>query len=214
MFNIHSFIDSLPDDTTTIDISNKELTVIPDLSRFTKLEQLYCCHNRLTLLPTLNENLKVLNCSNNKLTYLPPLNEKIKILHCNNNRLTSLPIFNENLKILYCQDNKITVLYRLNEKLEILECNNNRLTSLPVFNENLKILHCHDNPFDVLNSNDTIDTMRRKIKTLHNFRHLYYCLTFKTQFRKWLWERVREPKIALKYHPSYLAEHLIDGTEL
>jgi len=25
---------------------------------------------------------------------------------------------------------------------------------------------------------------------------------------------VREPKIALKYHPSYLAEHLTDGVEL
>ena len=39
------FIDSLPDDTTTIDISNKELSVIPDLSRFTKLKQLDCGHN-------------------------------------------------------------------------------------------------------------------------------------------------------------------------
>jgi len=27
-------------------------------------------------------------------------------------------------------------------------------------------------------------------------------------------ELVREPKIALKFHPSYLAEHLVDGVEL
>ena len=187
MFNVQAFIDSLPDDTTCIDISNKELSIIPDLSRFTQLEQLYCCHNRLTLLPTLNENLKVLNCSNNKLTSLPTLNKKLKIIHCSGNQLTSLPILNENLKILYCQDNKITVLYRLNENIEILECNNNRLTSLPVLNENLKILHCYNNPLDILDCYDKIDIMRRKIKILHNFRHVYYCLKFKTQFRKWLW---------------------------
>ena len=42
MFNVQSFIDSLPDDTTCIDISNKQLTVIPDLSRFTKLKQYNC----------------------------------------------------------------------------------------------------------------------------------------------------------------------------
>ena len=45
MFNIQAFIDSLPDDTTCIAISNKQLAVIPDLSRFTKLKQLDCGHN-------------------------------------------------------------------------------------------------------------------------------------------------------------------------
>ena len=121
---------------------------------------------------------------------------------------------NENLETFRCYNNRLTLLPRLNENLKMLHCSYNRLTSLPVLNENLKILHCYNNLLDVLNCNDTIDTMRRKIKTLHNFRHLYYCLTFKTQFRKWLWELVREPKIALKYHPSYLAEHLIEGAEL
>ena len=29
---------------------------------------------------------------------------------------------------------------------------------------------------------------------------------FKKQFRKWLWEKVREPKIMKKYHPNYLIE--------
>ena len=254
MFNIQLYIDSLPDDTTVIDISNKELTVIPDLSRFTKLKQLDCSHNQLTSLPALNdkletlqcsynnltslpvlnknleklycyynhltslpafnETLKELQCSYNNLTFLPVLNEKLKMLYCHNNRLTFLPVFNETLEILQCCSNQLTSLPTFNENLKELYCSGNRLTCLPVLNETLEELHCNDNPFDILNCNDRIDIMRRNIKTLHNFRHLYYCLIFKTQFRKWLWELVREPNIALKYHPSYLAEHLIDGAEL
>jgi len=47
-----------------------------------------------------------------------------------------------------------------------------------------------------------------------NFRHLYYCLKFKKQLRKWLWEKVREPKIEKLYNPSYLIENLGDGDNL
>ena len=139
------------------------LSVIPDLSRFTKIKQLDCSHNYLTILPPLNDNLTTLQ---------------------------SLPRFNETLERLYCYYN--------------------RLTFLPPLNNNLEILNCYHNSFDVFNCNDAIDIMRCKINILTNFRHVYYCLQFKNQSRKWLWERVREPKIVLKYHPSYLADHLID----
>ena len=33
---------------------------------------------------------------------------------------------------------------------------------------------------------------------------IYYSLKFKKQLRKWLWEKVREPKIKKLYNPSYL----------
>ena len=128
------------------------------------------------------------------LTHLPPLNVTLTYLDCSGNQLKYLPPLNKNLERLYCY--------------------NNRLIQLPQLNETLKIVACFNNPLDVLNCKDTIDTMRRNIKTLHNFRHLYYCLKFKNQFRTWLWERVREPKIALKYHPSYLEKHLIHDVEL
>jgi len=88
------------------------------------------------------------------------------------------------------------------------------LVSLPLLNKKLIYLCCDENPFDLLDSDDTIDKIRQQIQTLSNFKHLYFSLKFKTQFKKWLWELVREPKIALKFHPSYLAEHLVDGVEL
>ena len=154
MYRVQTFINQLPDDTIRIDISNKELTICPDLSRFKKLEYLNCSSNQLTHLPTLNENLQHLKCSSNQLTYLPELNE------------------------------------------------------------NLQRLYCYSNPLYPLDSNDNIDTHRHKIQILTNFKHLYSCLKFKTQFRRWLWELVREPKIALKYHPRYLTKHLVDGAIL
>ena len=161
-FDIYKYIDSLPDDIDEIDVSFKKLNYLPDLSRFKKLETLFCynnkltslpvlpenlkmlyCHfNELTLLPNLPENLKVLNCKYNKLTSLPVLPENLETLNCSNNNLTSLPILPENLKILYCCFNKLTSLPVLPENLETLNCSNNNLTSLPILPENLKLLNC------------------------------------------------------------------------
>jgi hypothetical protein len=56
--------------------------------------------------------------------------------------------------------------------------------------------------------------LKIKIQIVNNFRHLYFCLKFKKQFRYWLWEKIREPKIMKKYHPSYLIENLHETTDL
>ncbi len=49
---------------------------------------------------------------------------------------------------------------------------------------------------------------------LHKFRNLYYSLKFKKQFRKWLWERVRLPKIEAHYHPDNLINMLQEDTNI
>jgi len=54
--------------------------------------------------------------------------------------------------------------------------------------------------------------IRKKLKILYIFRHLYYSLKFKSQFLHLLW-KIREPKIIKKYHPSYLEELLKDDVE-
>ena len=100
IFNIKQYIDSLPNDIETIDVSNKNIDYLPDLSRFKHLKQLNCSYNQLTSLPDLNENSQYLNCHHNKLTSLPDLNKNLKILYCYNNQLTSLPNLNENLQKL------------------------------------------------------------------------------------------------------------------
>ena len=56
--------------------------------------------------------------------------------------------------------------------------------------------------------------VKKQIQILNNFRHLYWCLKFKKQLKKWLWERIREPKIMKQYHPNYLFENLRKDTDL
>jgi hypothetical protein len=46
--------------------------------------------------------------------------------------------------------------------------------------------------------------MKQIINKLYNFRYTYYCLKFKKHFKRWLWERVREPKIMKQFHPDNL----------
>jgi Leucine-rich repeat (LRR) protein len=204
-FNIEDYINSLPLDTTSIDVINKGLTYLPDLSRFEQLIYLYCSENQLTELPPLNNTLKVLVCSLNQLTELPPLNNDLRFLDCSYNQLIKLPPLNNNLLQIYCCRNELTEFPPLNNNLKVLDCSVNPLTELPVLNNKLVRLNCsnikiYNIEFDRNNTNI--------INTLRNFRYTYYLLKFKTHFKRWLWEKVREPKIMAKFHPSYLDELL------
>ena len=147
---------------------------------------LWKCHFCIKLpninnkLPELNNNLIHLNCNYNQLTELPPLNDNLIYLDCSENQLTELPPLNNNLTQLFCHRNQLTWLPPLNNKLQMLYCRNTN-----IFNKNT---YLYDN----------------KIKTLRKFRNTYYLLKFKKHFKRWLWEKVREPKIMAKFHPSHL----------
>ena len=106
-FNIEEYLNSLPEDIEIIDISHKDITYIPSLTRFTKLELLICNYNKLTSLPELSSSLRILNCSYNQLTSLPKLNSSLQFLNCNYNKLTSLPELNTSLEELYCSYNQL-----------------------------------------------------------------------------------------------------------
>ena len=111
---------------------------------------------------------------------------------------TTIPKINKKLRRLNCRDNrKLTHLLELNESLEIIN-----IQSINIIN-----VEIYDIPNEKYNS-------IQKIKIINKFRKLYYSLKFKKQFRKWLWELVREPKIMQKYHPSYLSENLNEETNL
>ena len=214
-FNIEDYLNSLPLYTTCIVLSNKGLTYIPDLSRFKQLTHLFCNDNKLTWLPPLNNTLIQLDCSGNKLTELPPLNNNLTQLYCSFNCLTSLPPLNNNLTHLYCSRNQLTELPPLNNNLKILNCSFNQLISLPPLNNTLTQLYCSDNNI----YNENIEKYKydyrniKIIQTLCNFRYTYYALKYKNHFKRWLWEKVREPKIMAKFHPSHLTK-LLDSDDL
>jgi len=185
-FNIEEYLNSLSLDTTILIISGKNLTYLPDLSRFTKLIHLDCSYNYLIELPPLNNTLIYLLCNHNRLKWLPPLNNNLQKLYCYHNDLTWLPHLNDNLVNLNSNNNNLTWLPPLNHNLKYLNCRYNN-----IYNENIeKYKHNY--------SNNLI------IKTFRNFKYTYYCLKYKKYFKKWLWEKVREPKIMAKYHPSHL----------
>jgi len=231
--SIETYLNSLSNEIFSLDISCKGITSLPDLARFKNLKHLYCYHNELTSLPSLPPNLEELDCFSNKLTSLPTLPQNLQKLYCCNNELTSLPTLPQNLQYLncsnnkltsltlpqnlqelYCYDNKLTRLPSLPPNLEELDCFSNKLTCLPTLPPNLQTLYCYDNPiWEIVNSNSLFQ-IKKNIQILNNLRDLYYCLKFKKQLRKWLWEKVREKRAMEMYNPNYLVENLSDEEDL
>jgi hypothetical protein len=141
-----------------------------DLTRFTRLTQLYCnnlglteitnfpntlrlidCNrNALQTLPELPPNLTVLNCSMNNLTSLPNLPQNLVDLSCNYNNLQTLPELPNSLRELVCTNNQLTSLPDMPSYLDKLFCSNNRLTYLPRLNDNLRVLDATYNEITVL----------------------------------------------------------------
>lgn len=173
-----------------------------------------CYINELTSLPTLPQTLISLYCSHNKLTSLPTLPQNLQNLYCYGNELTSLPILPQNLQILNCSNNKLTSLPIPPQNLISLDCYDNELTFLPTLPQNLQELQCFGNPvYEIVDSNSLFQ-IKQNIQILNNFRDLFYCLKYKKQLRKLLWENVREPIIKIKYHPNYLVENLKDNDDI
>ncbi len=215
----------------TLICAHNKITWIPPLNN--SLIKLVCVYNNIKELPCLNENLKILNCSYNKLTKLPYLNDKLEELNCSNNKLTVLPIFNDKLSILDCSYNQLTKLPRLNKNIyKILSYHNlfkefpqlndkyiskicSKYGQLPYLNHIITIIVSKIGSENHINSLSEIisDTLYHcslpifvliNIHMIEKFRFTYYCLRFKTQLKKWLWEKVREPKIIQKFHPDHL----------
>jgi len=75
---------------TELNLSNRKLTVLPDLSLYKNLQILHCSNNYLTSLDNLPPNLQLLYCSDNQLTSLDYLPTSLQELYCAGNQLTSL----------------------------------------------------------------------------------------------------------------------------
>ena len=73
---------------TELDISVRNLTHLPDdIDKYTNLQDLKCCFNKITSLDNLPTNLQKLYCSKNQLTSLDNLPPNLKELYCKYNPL-------------------------------------------------------------------------------------------------------------------------------
>ena len=221
-FNIETYLNSLPENTTEININCRGVTYLPELTRFINLQHLSCDDNYLISLPALPNSLRYLSCHRNKLRSLPVLPENLRYLYCSYNPIKSLPELPPYLQDLYCMKNQLTSLPELPPNLLYLYLTGNELTSLPALPETLRSLYCNHNrltsmpflPKSIKNLDFDFNPVWKTIKKLNSFRHLYYSLKFKDQFRNWLWEKVRRPKIEQKYHPNYLIDNLSEDNDL
>jgi len=118
---------------TELNLSNKNLTVLPDdLSLYVNLQQLDCSKNQLTSLENLPPKLRVLFCYNNQLTSLDNLPPNLQYLSCSDNQLTSIKNIPTNLQELYCYNNQLSTLDNLPPNLQTLVCYGNQLITLPL----------------------------------------------------------------------------------
>ena len=72
---------------TELNLSNKGLTKLPDLSLYTNLKNLNCTYNKITRLDNLTQTIIYLNCHNNQIATLDNLPQTITVLYCLNNPL-------------------------------------------------------------------------------------------------------------------------------
>ncbi|MET4860603.1 NEL-type E3 ubiquitin ligase domain-containing protein [Morganella morganii] len=137
--------DCLHNDGTELNLSNLELTSLPDYLP-AGLQELRCDGNQLTVLPALPAGLQKLTCSETPLTCLPSeLPAGLQKLSCNYNQLTSLPPLPTGLQKLGCYHNQLTRLPPLPTGLQELSCNHNQLTSLLPLPTGLQELNCYHN---------------------------------------------------------------------
>ena len=83
---VNEYIRSLPLDTININVSGRNLKRLPDLSKFTQLQELHCHHNNLRELLRLPHTLLILNCGDNEISELPELSrftqlQQLSLIH-------------------------------------------------------------------------------------------------------------------------------------
>ena len=196
------------------------------------ITRLVCVYNNLKKLPPLPVNLTYLDCSDNELTYLPELPLKLQTLLCSGNRISQLPLLPDELWHLECHKNKLTKLPPLSASSLIeMNCSNNRLCNLPMFNPQLwrvscvknkltsirpfsGVVHFSGNPvYKIMTNEMAVGSNLYKIKILDQFRTTYSGIKLSVVMRKWLYTKIIEPKMKLKYHPDRLIELLSEIDE-
>lgn len=133
----------LPPSVRVLEVCHNQLTALPELPE--NMLKIDASHNKLSRLPHLPLSLRTLNVSVNKLTTLPELPPNLNFIYADNNCLSRLPPLPPDADSINVSDNYLTELPALPEKLYALRVNNNQLTSLPVLPKNLHVLNASNN---------------------------------------------------------------------
>jgi hypothetical protein len=176
--------DELPLNTTLIDCSYNNLTILPDFKNLEVLKYLHCSDNLLTSLPVFKSlNLELINCTYNNIIEINNCFEltNLKVIYCYNNKINNIPVF-ENVEIFDCHNNKITEFNNINgfKNITKLYCSHNLLTTLPDLHDlqNLKNINFSNNLLttfpDIINlpNLEYIDCSHNLLTSLPEFKNL------------------------------------------
>lgn len=131
--------------TTSLTVSNMNISDLTGLNAFANLLQLNCSGNLLQTIPPLPPMLANLSCNNNQLGALPQLPSTLVILSCSQNALTYLPPLPTGLTTLYCSYNQLLELPALPSSLTNWNCSHNQLSFLPPLPPNITSVPCYNN---------------------------------------------------------------------
>ena len=126
------------DETTSLDLSNKNLNALEGLEVFTNLTELNCSNNPLTSLDvSAFTELEMLDCSN--------CFNRSSVSRSYSNGVLDLSA-NTKLRTLSCSENGLTELILPDSPLTTIDCHYNQLTSLDLSkNEELTFVNCEYN---------------------------------------------------------------------
>jgi len=174
---------NIPYDVTSLCCEKLNLSTIPPLNNFTKLEYLFCSVNNLTELPALPESIKFLECDCNKLINIVNLPENLQVLSCVDNNIINIELPRK-LKTLYCSGNLIDRLPVLPTKLKRLYCSDNLLENLPKLPDTLEDLYCHENMLKPFKINNNITEFSYSIYQTSVYRNFNEAFKFNNNSNK------------------------------
>ena len=109
---------------TELDLSNKGLNELTDLSKYTNLKKLKC-NNNIVALDNLPPELQILDCDTNNIVALDNLPPGLQTLYCSNNKIVDLNNLPPGLQILFCIYNPF--IYNFEPTLENIRNHNSRI---------------------------------------------------------------------------------------
>ena len=145
IITITDYLNKLPENTTRINLSNKGLTSIPSLARFTKLKYVNLESNKLTTLPEMPNGVCHIVCTSNRLETLEGLPDSVIDLCASGNKIRRITKLPTNLKNLHISGNGLQSIAALPPVLKTLICDGNNLTKLPELPNTLHMLWCFNN---------------------------------------------------------------------
>jgi len=210
-YNKISWIDGYPDNLYHIYAKDNMLVSVPE---FNNMRMANYSRNYLTTVPKFTADLWSLECCDNKITHFPRFHDDAPLrLSCINNPLRKLPVIRNQNTEIYAME---TMLMELPIPEDIYSL---PMTETPMsycISSPYVCIHINDTPISEImgmtsiycGMDNTYEQASAIWRIISKFRFTYYSQKYRKNFMKFLWEKIRLPKIQYKYRPERLLEIL------